>query len=183
MLKLPKFTFLCGPRGLGQLELAKALSAQDDELQWLDIEEPVRNATQELFFGGFDPNRDMTSDVSRTGIEIGDEGGRMTLDQWYDAFEGFLHTVHMPLGRIALSNWQDDGADTIFDRFLYRDCRRSSDVVPFVEEFPNEVLLIHLDIPDSTRWRVTGNNAINLYMGYPELDQRLLQLKRELGEK
>ena len=172
MLKLPKFTFLCGPRNSGQIALARAISDQDEEINFLDFEEPIRNATQELLFDGFNSSRDMVSEAARAKPISQDS----TLDQFYDSLELQLRNNSVSLGGIAYASWYGNGMEAIFDRFLYRDCRNPDDMLFFINRYADECLAIHLN--SMAKWNI---GCKQIWLPTTDTAECMANLTRELG--
>lgn len=181
-LKLPRFTFLCGPKGLHQKELSITLCEQDEALQFLDFEEPLRCATMELFFGGFQNNRDLTKDEERRADLPNIPQMPVTRNvAWFLTFLEERLRSHISddiLARIAYARWKEDGGATIFDRFIYRDCSNVHDVDYIANlEGPTNCQIIHLGPMESWQTAVP-----QLWLPMPSLSERMAMLKRELGE-
>lgn len=185
-LSLPRFTFLCGSPGNGQQELALAMSKLDDDLCVDDLERPLRQATHELFFGGFDPEHDLTLEEERKKpLPIQNEDGEPTTD----VLDWLLHLEELldrkigsgALGRIALQEFErvyGDGVTT-FQRFLWRDATGRSDVQPFVNKFSaTKVCLIHCGPLAPNGMAIPG--TFNIWLPEISLDARMARIRKEL---
>lgn len=146
-LPLPRFTLLCGPRDRGQLRLAAALQSQDESLCAVDLEEPLRLATMDLFFGGFRPDLDLSSPSTLAGALPFASG--ITMDKWLEALAVEIRVVagDSVLSRIALS--EIDERREIFPfpaRYLVRDVHYAADLSYFNTTHPSDCLFICFDM-------------------------------------
>lgn len=180
MLNLPKFTFLCNPHSGAQTlanALADAIIDQDEDIVANDFEEPLRDSTQELFFGGY---RNGLPNPPPLNTKLFHDAP-YTIEDWYTTLrEGLSRFSEDALGRIAYSSWVRNGESEVFRRFIYRDARSRWEIIPFAQSFPHECLAIHLD---SMPWVFpAGIQVKHVVLTKPDdLANSLLQLERELG--
>lgn len=179
-LPLPKFTFLCGHPGNGQMELAKALCDLDPSLGPMDFQEPLRMATAQLFLGGFHGENLLDDAFLQSEIPITKKIDTLTYERWLLRFNHFLRNTleEDVLGQLAVREYQKEGP--IFDRLIYRDCPANCvDVAPFVKSFGlHSCLCIHCGPLDNLR--IAEPSPHNVWLPEPSLDSRIRRIRREL---
>lgn len=180
-IPLPKFTFLLGAPGSGQTELATAIAARDDSLGVYDFEEPLRRATHELFFGGFDVDRDLTDPTQRDQLVL--PPGAKTVDDWLKEFHYELKCRFGPsvLARIALADYlRNEASIHVFERILFRDATYRDEVGVFVDHFGGQnILCIHLGQLGEASG--IGKSVYHVWLPEPSIESRMAALARELS--
>lgn len=179
-LPLPKFTFLCGHPGNGQMELAKALCDLDPSLGPMDFQEPLRMATAHLFLGGFHGENLLDDAFLNSEIPVTGQTGPISYERWLVRLNHFLCNSLREdvLGQIAVGEYQKEGP--IFDRLIYRDCSESCiDVEPFINKFSvRSCLCIHCGPFGNLHIAVPGLHHI--WLPEPSLESRIRRIRREL---
>jgi hypothetical protein len=142
--RLPTFTFLTGPNGVGKTTLANMLFDEIPGLQARSFAEPIRAAFRAMFYDG-----DISLDLRRPDFKLQPTPGFTILQR--DAMNKLgdaIRAIFGPraLGEMALHFVQVDGE--YFERFIFDDARRLNDVLPIIETFGvKECLLIDLSRP------------------------------------
>lgn len=176
-LPLPKFTFLCGGPQTARHALATAIANRDSEMLLQDFEEPLRNATHALFFGGFNIDRDLTK-LEERSVPLPTASASVTVELWLAEFQRHLRSFvdTDALGRIALHNWIEDGQELFFQRALWRDTQLLRDIDPFVARFgADSCLCIYIGALGAVH-----RECLNIWLPTPDLDKQMLDLEREL---
>lgn len=171
-LPLPKFTFICGPRNeTGRSELRDALLSRDPDMMRLDLEEPLRIATQDILFGGFDPMRDLDpEEMTSLGCKV---------SEFMSALERMMREEYLKpaLGMLLWKSFHEMGHATVFDRFITSDCHRIEDADYVASQTAkSQVLCIQLGL--------LGASTLcqNIWLPQETLGERLAQLRIELGK-
>lgn len=181
-LNLPRFTFLCGPYGCGQNELAHAISGLDldNSLGLADLEEPLRDATLDLFFEGYlidGSNPDISNPMIKQK-RLPEPVGMLTVGDWIGSFRGMLVEQFGAdiLARLAIKRQRE--ATFQWERYLYRDLRNPEDMARMIAEHEKDnCLFINCGKLDPV-W----DGRQMLHLASDKLDERMAQLRRELGD-
>jgi hypothetical protein len=180
-LPLRFFTFLFNDRPAPSRDLCHALCARDPGLLWMDLEEPFRNATLHLLYGGFSLEHDLTEATQRAAqIPFGSK--TISNEKFIDALT--LETQHILgasiRGEIALQRHMEDGDDLFYQRIIYRDAKFVDDVVPFVTKFgPHNIDCIFAGELISAHNFPSGIR--HTWLPEPGLESRLRRLEKELS--
>lgn len=179
-LPLPKFTFLFGGRTQPRFALASEIANLDREMLLQDLEEPLRLATHSLFYGGYQPDLNLTDPAERIkAIPSVSKEFQYTIDDWLYALEELLRAkvTSGALGKIALWNYVNDNSEFFFTRVLFRDAETETDIQPFIDTFgKSSICCIHLGAISSF---VTKCNHI--WLPIPEVEKQIDYLRRELS--
>jgi hypothetical protein len=142
MIRLPTFTFLNGPAGVGKTTLADLLTKQDVSMEWLSFATPLREALRAIFYYN-DPHIDLRDPLIKTKpiplcppfwthrkfmIDLADWLRQSTNDRL--------------LGDIA-KRAVERSLD-YFSRFIFDDARTIGDVAPFIDGYGSENCLLIL---------------------------------------
>lgn len=143
---LPRFVFITGPNGSGKTTLARQLFDNVKGLQAHSFAEPIREAVRGLLFLG-DIGMDLHSQLLKDAIVAGNKSVRQITNGMGDWVRDFFGPE--ALGQMALNRCNAD-AD-YFERFVFDDVRRLTDVMPIIREHGREsCLLIKLSRPGVT---------------------------------
>lgn len=180
-LPLPRFTFLCGALGSGQVDLARALAAQDEALCAYDFEEPLRMMVHEVFLGGYDLAVDLTGTARYNRLAPWSD--ERVVD-FLSSVERFLrgHLSRGVLGHLALAEYERNAlVPGAFERLLFRDAINPHDIAVFANKFPKECLCLHIgDLTRSVEPLWSPGAVQHIWLPEPSLDARIHRLRHEL---
>jgi hypothetical protein len=142
-MRLPPFIFLIGPKGCGKTTLATLLCEQDNSIAHCSFDEPIREATLQIFFPeqlhmGLDLREDdaMATALPFTAISIG-----TWMDNLRRTLTGISPTLIGDLAKKRLGYIQGR-----FQTFAFDDAESTSDISPFVLAYgSNNCLLIFIE--------------------------------------
>lgn len=180
-LPLPRFTFLFRGPDPSSLEprhaLANAIATLDNTMLLQDLEEPLRNATHGLYWGGYNPDVDLTNPTIRSDFRL----LGYPFSDWIWDLEKLVRERLGPeaLGALAVRDYIEQNHEAFFGRVLYRDAHSQLDLEPFMKRFGSEeVCAIHLGL-------APGFNlgCRHIWLPVPETEKQIEFLQHELQPK
>lgn len=173
-LALPRFTFLRGGAEERRNALALRLAAQDQRVSVRDFAEPLRAATQAIFFP-----HDILIDLTQSPGPKIDIGWPQFTGDFIKNLERFMRERCGPyiLGELAYKDWHEFGGSFAFyERFIWRDAE-ADHILPFLKRHEADCLLLDYSLnvpyPHMRRIVLVGSSV----------DDDLAQLRNELGEE
>lgn len=190
-INLPRFTILFGPAGSGQKELASALSDLDPGIAIMDLESPLRAATMELFWGGFEYELDLTD---KTQL---DAPFPLPNPQPYDPSTVLGHGIKSNkdwLDAIAMGLRNNLGEDILarialreiermlihHERIIFRDVNTLHELATLNNNAPNETVTISFSRATQFPPLTSRKNLVFLHSSDPT--ENISVLLRELGD-
>jgi hypothetical protein len=189
-LRLPRFTFLLSAPGAGDapLALAEAINALDPRLATWDFLTPVYTMVEDTFLGGMDLDFDIsTVDARATPVEW--LNPPMTGERpWLvgDLVKNLRDSLRSNygddvLGILALRAFEAEAPvlHDVYDRYLFRDATTLTEIMPFVEAFPTECLILVLSSAKELDNPVDGVPMV--WLPEPDAASQIDRLRKELA--
>lgn len=129
-IRLPRYTLIMGSQAFRD-GLALRLAERDDYLSIEDLDEPLRIATAELFYGGFSPDLDLRS--KEAGEKLLPGSKRTILRQWVGVLTAQINAA-FPFGRASLFFETENAGPHLSSRLVFRDAL-ASDARAFEEKY------------------------------------------------
>lgn len=144
ILRLPPFTFINGPFGVGKTTLANLLIAQDPSAVRVSFAEPIRMALYATFYpdNPLDPPDLMDGAVKASPIP----GTAVTHREWMIRYSSFMKETFNKHIFGELARRTCERLEEYYCRFVFDDCRYIDELSPISLAYGKEAcLLIHLE--------------------------------------
>lgn len=181
-MNLPRFIFLIGQRTNA---LARAITSElgpDSRTMTCDLQEPIKNATTDLFFQESLFNIDL-DDPAVQGQEIF-KGSLCTVHEWMVDFHKLLkeRTRESILGDMAVKFYLENGHNEIFNQIIYTNPTCLAEIHAFVDAFSAaECIIINVgSLVTGALWRTNLPGVRFIWLAMPEVTSQMAELRRAL---